>query len=109
MDVETITIPMNDVDRAVAEGDTDGFLRIHAHPKKGTIYGATVVCRRAGDLISEITTAMHAGLGLGGMASVIHPYPTVSEAVRKAADQFNRRKLTPLVAGILNRWFAWQR
>jgi pyruvate/2-oxoglutarate dehydrogenase complex dihydrolipoamide dehydrogenase (E3) component len=109
IEVETITVPMSDVDRALAEADTEGFLKIHVHPKKGTIYGATMVCRRAGDLISEITTAMHAGLGLGDMAAVIHPYPTVAEAVRKAADQFNRRKLTPLVANILERWFAWTR
>ena len=109
LEVETITIPMADVDRALAEGDTEGFFKIHVHPKKGTIHGATFVCRRAGDLISEVTTAMHAGLSLGDMAAVIHPYPTVAEAVRKAADQFNQRKLTPLVAGILKRWFAWTR
>jgi len=108
-DVETITIPMKDIDRALAEGDTEGFLKIHVHPKKGTIHGATFVCRRAGDLISEITTAMHAGLGIGEMASVIHPYPTVAEAVRKAADQFNRRKLTPLTTSLLKHWFAWTR
>ncbi len=109
LDVETITIPMADVDRALAEGETEGFFKIHIHPKKGTIYGATFACRRAGDLISEITTAMHAGLTLGDMAAVIHPYPTVAEAVRKAADQFNRRKLTPLTTKILKHWFAWTR
>jgi len=109
LEVETITIPMVEVDRALAEGDTDGFFRVHIHPKKGTIHGATFVCRRAGDLISEVTTAMHAGLTLGEMAAVIHPYPTVAEAVRKAADQFNRRRLTPLVGGILKQWFAWTR
>jgi pyruvate/2-oxoglutarate dehydrogenase complex dihydrolipoamide dehydrogenase (E3) component len=109
LEVETITIPMTDVDRALAEGDTEGFFKIHVHPRKGTIHGATFVCRRAGDLISEVTTAMHAGLALGEMAAVIHPYPTVADAVRKAADHFNRRKLTPLTARILDRWFAWTR
>jgi pyruvate/2-oxoglutarate dehydrogenase complex dihydrolipoamide dehydrogenase (E3) component len=109
LEVETITIPMADVDRALADGDTDGFFKVHVHPKKGTIHGATFVCRRAGDLVSEITTAMYAGLTLGEMAAVIHPYPTVAEAVRKAADQFNRRKLTPLTTRILKHWFAWMR
>jgi pyruvate/2-oxoglutarate dehydrogenase complex dihydrolipoamide dehydrogenase (E3) component len=109
LDVETITIPMSEVDRALAEGATEGFFKIHVHPTKGTIHGATFVCRRAGDLISEVTTAMHAGLTLGDMAAVIHPYPTVADAVRRAADQFNRRRLTPLVSGILKRWFAWTR
>ena len=108
-DVETITIPMSEVDRALAEGDAEGFFRVHVHPTKGTIHGATFVCRRAGDLISEVTTAMHAGLTLGDMAAVIHPYPTVADVVRRAADQFNRRRLTPLVSGILKRWFAWTR
>jgi len=87
LEAETITVAMADVDRALAEGDTDGFLKIHVHPKKGTIYGATMVCRRAGDLISEITTAMHAGLGLGDMAAVIHPYPTVAEDIRRRAAE----------------------
>ena len=109
LEVETITIPMAEVDRALAEGETEGFFRVHVHPRKGTIHGATFVCRRAGDLISEITTAMHAGLTLGEMAAVIHPYPTIAEAVRKAADQFNRRKLTPLTTRILKHWFAWTR
>ncbi len=106
---ETITIEMAEVDRARADGDTEGFLKVHVDPSKGTIRGATFVCRRAGDLISEIATAMHAGMSLGDLASVIHPYPTVAEAVRKAADQFNRRKLTPVVSNLLGRWFAWQR
>lgn len=109
LEVETITIQMAEVDRALADGDTEGFFRVHVHPKKGTIYGATFVCRRAGDLISEVTTAMHAGLTLGAMAAVIHPYPTIAEAVRKAADQFNQRKLTPFTTRILSRWFSWTR
>jgi len=107
--VETVTVGMDDVDRARADGDTEGFLKIHVDPRKGTIHGATFVCRRAGDLISEIATAIKAGLRLGDMAAVIHPYPTIAEAVRKAADQFNRRKLTPFAARLLERWFAWQR
>jgi len=60
-------------------------------------------------MISEVTTAMVAGMGLGGFSSVIHPYPTQAEVIRKAADAFNRTKLTPRVAGFLNRWYTWTR
>ena len=52
---------------------------------------------------------MVAGMGLGGFSGVIHPYPTQAEVIRKAADAYNRTKLTPTVAGLLKRWFAWTR
>jgi pyruvate/2-oxoglutarate dehydrogenase complex dihydrolipoamide dehydrogenase (E3) component len=107
--VETWEVSMADVDRAVAEGDTDGFLKVHCKRGTDTIVGATVVGRHAGEMISEITTAMVAGFGLGGFSRVIHPYPTRAEAVRKAADAYNRSRLTPTVAGLLRRWFSWTR
>jgi pyruvate/2-oxoglutarate dehydrogenase complex dihydrolipoamide dehydrogenase (E3) component len=79
--------------------------------KKGTdrIVGATVVARHAGDLISEITLAMANGIGLGAIANVIHPYPTQAEAIKKAADAYNRTRLTPFVKTLFERWLAWQR
>jgi pyruvate/2-oxoglutarate dehydrogenase complex dihydrolipoamide dehydrogenase (E3) component len=107
--VDTWEIPMSDVDRAIAEGDDEGFLKVHCKRGTDTILGATVVARHAGEMISEITTAMVAGMGLGGFSSVIHPYPTQTEVIRKAADAYNRTKLTPTVAGILKRWFSWTR
>jgi pyruvate/2-oxoglutarate dehydrogenase complex dihydrolipoamide dehydrogenase (E3) component len=107
--IETWEVPMSEVDRAIAEGETEGFLKIHC--KKGTdrIVGATAASRHAGEMISEITTAMAADFGLGSFSGVIHPYPTRAEAIRKAADAYNRTKLTPGVAAILKRWFAWTR
>jgi len=48
-------------------------------------------------MISEITTAMHGGLGLGKMAAIIHPYPTQADAIRQLGDEFNRTRLTPTV------------
>jgi pyruvate/2-oxoglutarate dehydrogenase complex dihydrolipoamide dehydrogenase (E3) component len=109
LDVHTITIPMADVDRALAEGDDEGFLKVHLKAGSDTILGATIVARHAGDLISEITTAMVGGIGLGSFAGIIHPYPTHAEAIRKAADTYNRTKLTPVVAKLLARYFAWRR
>jgi hypothetical protein len=60
-------------------------------------------------MISEITTAMVAKTGLGTLSGVIHPYPTRAEAIRKAGDAYNRTRLTPTVAAIMKRWFAWTR
>jgi pyruvate/2-oxoglutarate dehydrogenase complex dihydrolipoamide dehydrogenase (E3) component len=107
--VKTWQVPMNDVDRAIAEGDEEGFLKVHCKRGTDTILGATIVARHAGEMISEITTAMVAGMGLGGFSGVVHPYPTQAEVIRKAADAYNRTKLTPGVAGMLKRWFSWTR
>jgi pyruvate/2-oxoglutarate dehydrogenase complex dihydrolipoamide dehydrogenase (E3) component len=107
--VDTWEVPMSDVDRAIAEGDEEGFLKVHCKHGTDTILGATIVARHAGEMISEITTAIAAGMGLGAFSAVIHPYPTQTEVIRKAADAYNRTKLTPVVAGFLRRWFSWTR
>jgi hypothetical protein len=60
-------------------------------------------------MISEITLAMVGKVGLGTIASVIHPYPTQAEAIKRAADAYNRTRLTPFVKGLLGRWLAWTR
>ena len=109
IEVDTFTVRMADVDRAVAEGDEGGFAKVHVRKGTGEILGATVVSRHAGETISEITTAMAGGIGLGRIASVIHPYPTQAEAIRKAGDAFNRTRLTPGRARALRRYFAWRR
>jgi pyruvate/2-oxoglutarate dehydrogenase complex dihydrolipoamide dehydrogenase (E3) component len=105
--VETLTIPMHQVDRAVLDGDTEGFLRVHL--KKGTdrIVGATLVAEHAGEMISEISVAMTAGLGLGRIGATIHPYPTQAEVFRKAADAWKRRKLTIWVKRVLQLFFRF--
>ena len=84
-------------------------MKIHVRKGSDEILGATVVSRHAGETISEITTAMAAKLGLGKLASVIHPYPTQAEAIRKAGDGFNRARLTPGRAKLLRRYFEWRR
>ncbi|NQT11968.1 MAG: mercuric reductase, partial [Planctomycetes bacterium] len=87
--IDTYTQELSDVDRAILDGETAGFVRIHT--KKGTdrILGATIVAANAGDMISEITLAMTHGLGLAKIADSIHPYPTQAEAVRKVGDLYN--------------------
>ena len=93
--VETITVPMREVDRAVLDGATEGFVRLHLARGSDRILGATIVAEHAGDLLAEITLAMTRRLGLGALGATIHPYPTRGEAVRKAADQWRRHRLTP--------------
>ena len=60
-------------------------------------------------MISELSVAMAAGMGLGRLASVIHPYPTRADAIRKLGDAFNRTRLTPTVARLFDRLLAWRR
>ena len=103
--IDTYRTEMSAVDRAVLESATEGFVKIHC--KRGTdrILGATVVARHAGEMISEVTSAMAAGTGLGTIANTIHPYPTQAEAIRKTADAYMRTRLTPraqrLLKGVL--------
>lgn len=95
LNTNTIKIPFSKVDRALADGEPDGFLKI-LHPQgSDKILGATIVARHAGEMISEITTAMVTKQGLSALSGVIHPYPTQAEAIKKAADTYRRTLLTP--------------
>jgi pyruvate/2-oxoglutarate dehydrogenase complex dihydrolipoamide dehydrogenase (E3) component len=109
IDVRTFTEPMAHVDRAVLDGDTDGFVKVHVRAGSDRIVGATVVARHAGEMISELTLAMVGGLGLGTLARTIHPYPTQAEAIKRVADAYNRTRLTPFVKGLFRKWMAWMR
>ncbi|MCC3453942.1 mercuric reductase [Microcoleus sp. PH2017_08_TRC_O_A] len=109
IDVDTFLIPFNTVDRAIIDGEDEGFVKIHVKKGSDKILGATIVARHAGDMISEITLAMVNNIGLGKIASVIHPYPTQAEAIRKAGDAYNRTRLTPFVKNLFNKWLAWTR
>jgi pyruvate/2-oxoglutarate dehydrogenase complex dihydrolipoamide dehydrogenase (E3) component len=84
--VKTFTIPMHDVDRAIADGEETGFVKIHVRERSDEILGATIVARHAGEMINEITLAMVARIGLRTLARVIHAYPTQAEAIKSAAD-----------------------
>jgi pyruvate/2-oxoglutarate dehydrogenase complex dihydrolipoamide dehydrogenase (E3) component len=107
--IQTFTQKLADVDRAILDGETDGFVRVHVREGRDTILGATIVARHAGDMLSEITLAMANGIGLGKVAATIHPYPTQAEAIRKLGDAYNRTRLTPLVKRLVTGWLAWSR
>jgi pyruvate/2-oxoglutarate dehydrogenase complex dihydrolipoamide dehydrogenase (E3) component len=94
LEFSTIKIDFSKLDRAITDSEELGFLKIHH--KKGTdeIIGATIVASHAGEMISEITTAIVNKIGLSKLSGVIHPYPTQAEAIKKAADAYRRTLLT---------------
>ncbi len=106
---DTFVQEMNAVDRAVLDGEEEGFLKVHVRRGSDRIVGATAVGNSAGAMITELTLAMTAGVGLRTLARTIHPYPTQGEAVKKVADAYNRTRVTPRVKHLLARWFAWRR
>jgi pyruvate/2-oxoglutarate dehydrogenase complex dihydrolipoamide dehydrogenase (E3) component len=109
MALSTFIRPLSEVDRAVLDGDTEGFVKIMVKEGADKILGATIVARHAGEMISEVTAAMVGGLGLGKLAAVIHPYPTQAEAIRQTGDMYNRTRLTPRVKSLFSRFLAWRR
>ncbi len=101
---DTFKVDMAEIDRAQADGETEGFIKVLV--KKGTdhILGATIVSTHAGEMISEISVAMAAKVGLKTLSGVIHPYPTQAEAIKRVADAYNRTRLTPTVAALMKWW-----
>jgi pyruvate/2-oxoglutarate dehydrogenase complex dihydrolipoamide dehydrogenase (E3) component len=108
-DVATITESFEDVDRAILDGEDEGFGRIHYERKTGKILGGTIVARHAGEMISELTLAITNGLKMGALSATIHPYPTQAEVLRKIGDVYNRQRLSPTVRKIFQKWFEWRR
>ncbi len=107
--VQTFEQRFRDVDRAILDGQTEGFVRVLAELGSDKILGATIVAAHAGEMISEVTLAMVGRLGLKTIARTIHPYPTQAEAIRKAADAYNRTRLTPRLKSLFEKWLAWTR
>jgi pyruvate/2-oxoglutarate dehydrogenase complex dihydrolipoamide dehydrogenase (E3) component len=95
IEVNTIKINFSGVDRAIADGEEEGFVKILHKKGSDEILGATIVARHAGEMISEVTTAIVNKIGLSKLSSVIHPYPTQAEGIKKAADAYRRTLLTP--------------
>lgn len=96
--------PFADVDRAMTDGETRGFVKVLATPR-GRVLGATIVGAHAGELIHEFAMAMRRGVPLSGVSGLIHAYPTWSLANRRAADAYMRGKLDGY-GGRLLRWLA---
>jgi pyruvate/2-oxoglutarate dehydrogenase complex dihydrolipoamide dehydrogenase (E3) component len=109
IEADTFTCKLDEVDRAILDGEEEGFARVHV--KKGTdqILGATVVAARAGDMINEFTVLMKAGKGLSTICGTIHPYPTQGEVVKKVANAWRKTTFTEGKKRFLTRLFAWMR
>lgn len=107
--IRTFVQELAHVDRALLDGEGEGFVKVHVREGTDTIVGATIVSRHAGEMLSELTVAMVHGVGLGRIARTVHPYPTQAEAIRKLGDAYQRSRLTPLVRRVLSRWLAWTR
>jgi pyruvate/2-oxoglutarate dehydrogenase complex dihydrolipoamide dehydrogenase (E3) component len=103
--VDQVDVPLGEVDRAVIDDETDGFCRVLVAAGTDRIVGATLVGAHAGETIGEVALAMTNKLGLAAIGRTMHPYPTQAEALRKAADQWRRRKLTPRVKRAFSAYF----
>jgi pyruvate/2-oxoglutarate dehydrogenase complex dihydrolipoamide dehydrogenase (E3) component len=109
LNVGTITESLNHVDRAVLDGEEEGFARVHYDKKSGRVLGGTLVARHAGEMLSELTLAIAAKQKMDALSSTIHSYPTQAEVLRKIGDAYMRTKLTPTVKKVFEKWLAWRR
>lgn len=107
--VETYTFKLDEVDRAILDGEDEGFARIHVQKGSDKILGATIVAAHAGEMISEFSVLMKAGLGAKALAATIHPYPTQAEANKKVVNLWRKAHFTQATRNRLVKLFAWMR
>ncbi len=85
--VQTLMVEMKDTDRAILDGETTGFVKLHVRAGSDQILGATVMANHAGDMISEVAVAIASQKGITALAQSIHPFPTQAEAIRNNAAE----------------------
>lgn len=107
--ITTFRTSLDVIDRAVLAGEENGFVKVHVRRGSDRIVGATFVSRNAGELVSQISLAMQAGIGLSRLNEVIYPYPTVAEAIKRTAGSYLRTRLTPRVSKLLGFWLRLRR
>lgn len=107
--VDSFRVELAEIDRAVLDGEEQGFAVVHTRRGKGRVVGATIVARHAGEMVGELSLLMTQRLSLARLSTVIHCYPTQIEALRRAGDNYARTRLTPPVASIARVWLAWLR
>jgi pyruvate/2-oxoglutarate dehydrogenase complex dihydrolipoamide dehydrogenase (E3) component len=109
LEVETYTYKLDEVDRAILDGEDEGFARVHIQKGTDKILGATIVAAHAGDMISEFSVAMKAGAGAKTIAGTIHPYPTQAEVNKKVVNLWRKAHFTQGTKNLLTKLFAWMR
>ncbi len=106
---DSYTVPLSENDRAITDGEEEGFVKILVKQRGDEILGATLVASHAGEIVSELTLAIVNKVGLGKLMNVIHPYPTQAEAIKRAAGAYTRTRMTPTLQKLLARWMAFRR
>ena len=106
---EVTSYPLDDLDRALADGQAYGLLKILTPPGKDTILGASIAGPHASELIAEFVLAMKHGLGLNKILGTIHAYPTWPEANKNLAGRWRQAHVNPKILQLLQRWHSWQR
>jgi pyruvate/2-oxoglutarate dehydrogenase complex dihydrolipoamide dehydrogenase (E3) component len=109
IEVETYTHKLDEVDRAILDGENEGFARIHVQKGTDKILGATIVAAHAGDMISEFSVVMKSGIGAKAIAGTIHPYPTQAEVNKKVVNLWRKAHFSEGQKNILRKWFSWTR
>jgi pyruvate/2-oxoglutarate dehydrogenase complex dihydrolipoamide dehydrogenase (E3) component len=106
---EVTRFEMAELDRAITDGTTTGFIKLLTPPGRDRILGVTIVGAHAGDLLAEYVLAMKHGLGLNKILGTIHSYPTLAEANKAAAGAWRKAHVSPLLLGLLQRFHGWRR
>ncbi len=109
VDYEISRYGLDDLDRAIAESATEGFVKVLTVPGRDKILGVTIVGAQAGELLAEFVLAMKQGLGLNKILATIHTYPTLVEANKFAAGEWRRAHAPKRLLGWLQRYHRWQR
>ncbi len=106
----TFTIELKDIDRAVCDGIQHGMLKVVVDTsRRSTLLGASIVAPHAGEMLSQLTLVIQHKLSLHHVGSTIHPYPTLAEICRRAADLSRKASFTPLVARVFKTYLGWRR
>ncbi|MET0985055.1 MAG: FAD-dependent oxidoreductase, partial [Steroidobacteraceae bacterium] len=106
---EVTRYELKELDRAIVDSATEGFVKVLTPPGKDTILGATIVGEHAADLLAEYILAMKHGLGLGKILGTIHIYPTLAEANKSAAGEWRKRHAPQRLLQWVARYHAWMR
>jgi pyruvate/2-oxoglutarate dehydrogenase complex dihydrolipoamide dehydrogenase (E3) component/uncharacterized membrane protein YdjX (TVP38/TMEM64 family) len=106
---QVTTFPLTELDRAIAEEEAHGFVKVLTVPGKDRVLGVTIVGESAGELIAEYVAAMRHGLGLNKILGTIHVYPTLAEANKYAAGAWKRAQVTRGQQGVLEAFHDWMR
>ncbi|MBL8309862.1 MAG: FAD-dependent oxidoreductase [Burkholderiales bacterium] len=106
---EVTVYGIDDLDRAIADGEAHGFVKVITAAGKDTILGATIVGEHAGDILVEYVTAMKYGIGLNKILGTIHTYPTMGEANKYAAGVWKRNHQPARLLEWVKKFHAWER